>query len=90
MQPYLLILCPYHDMCVDMVAIINRDDVDFDNADDLPPVQQWTLPADSPADGIDYPTNYAKFQNVQTLCAATHPLCYAPPAPKLPTQTLRG
>jgi hypothetical protein len=25
-------------------AANNRDDVDFDNADDLDPVQEWTLP----------------------------------------------
>jgi hypothetical protein len=25
----------------DLKAFINRDDVDFDNADDLDPVQEW-------------------------------------------------
>eukprot|EP01051_Picozoa_sp_SAG22_P026277 SAG22_NODE_8210_length_674_cov_1.353043_1_plen_167_part_01 len=51
----------------DMEVFLNRDDVDFDNVDDLNAVQEWTLPADTPADGMEYPTNYAKFQNVQSL-----------------------
>ena len=38
------------------------------NADDLEPVQEWTLPERAGDDGnLQYPTNFARFQNVQTL-----------------------
>ena len=38
------------------------------NADDLEPVQEWTLPERAGNDGnLQYPTNFARFQNVQTL-----------------------
>ena len=50
----------------DLKAFINRDDVDFDNADDLDPVQEWTLPERNDAQ-LEFPTNFAKFQNVQSL-----------------------
>ena len=38
------------------------------NADDLEPVQEWTLPERAGNDSnLQYPTNFARFQNVQTL-----------------------
>ena len=38
------------------------------NADDLEPVQEWTLPERAGNDGnLQYLTNFARFQNVQTL-----------------------
>jgi hypothetical protein len=44
----------------------NRDDVHFDNADDLAPLQEFSLHPD-PAGELDYPTKASKFQNLHSL-----------------------
>ena len=45
---------------------VNRDDVDFTNADDLPATQKWDL-TEQYVDGLEYGTKAAKFINVSSL-----------------------
>jgi len=47
-------------------AFINRETLDFGDAEQLPPVQQWTLQVD-PQGAIEYPTQFSRFQNVSKL-----------------------
>lgn len=49
-----------------MKVWINRNDVDFSNADDLPPTQEWELVEDFQAE-IPWETRLFKFQNVTSL-----------------------
>lgn len=46
-------------------AYINREALDFSDAEQLPPVQEWTL-ADAQGE-LEYPTQFSKFQNVSRL-----------------------
>ncbi|EGD76365.1 hypothetical protein PTSG_11684 [Salpingoeca rosetta] len=49
-----------------VAAFINRDDIDFDNVEDLEPVQEWDLVED--ADGEqEYETRITKFQGLHSL-----------------------
>jgi len=45
---------------------VNRDDVDFTNADDLPATQKWDL-VEQYVDGLEYGTKAAKFINVSSI-----------------------
>eukprot|EP00002_Diphylleia_rotans_P016180 TRINITY_DN3144_c0_g1_i3.p1 TRINITY_DN3144_c0_g1~~TRINITY_DN3144_c0_g1_i3.p1 ORF type:complete len:153 (-),score=45.53 TRINITY_DN3144_c0_g1_i3:103-561(-) len=45
---------------------INRTNIDFANIEDIPVVQEFDLQQD-PQGRLEYPTRYAKFQNVSTL-----------------------
>ena len=47
-------------------AFINREALDFSDAEATPPVQEWDL-ADATADAIEYPTQFSRFQNVSRL-----------------------
>jgi hypothetical protein len=47
-------------------AFINRDDIDFDNVNDLPAVQEWELPRDNPPDA-EHMFKVAKFGRVTSL-----------------------
>ena len=47
-------------------AFINRDDIDFDNVNAIPPVQEWELPPDNPVDAY-HMFKVAKFGQVRTL-----------------------
>ncbi|XP_073386329.1 uncharacterized protein [Physcomitrium patens] len=49
-----------------MRAFLNRDDIDFSQANDLTPVQEWEL-AENIRGELEYPTKYAKFQGVASL-----------------------
>eukprot|EP01116_Phalansterium_solitarium_P000757 TRINITY_DN10608_c0_g1_i1.p1 TRINITY_DN10608_c0_g1~~TRINITY_DN10608_c0_g1_i1.p1 ORF type:complete len:211 (-),score=37.56 TRINITY_DN10608_c0_g1_i1:103-735(-) len=44
----------------------NRDDIDFSNASDVPPVQEWELQPD-PQCELEYPTKIVKFSSVSSL-----------------------
>jgi PITH domain len=46
---------------------VNRDDLDFGSAADVPPVQANELVADSGGIEVDYPTKYSKMQNVSSI-----------------------
>jgi hypothetical protein len=46
---------------------INREDIDFSNASDITPTQEFDLQYD-PTGEIEYPTRINKFQNVANLC----------------------
>ena len=49
-------------------AFINRDSLDFADAEDTAAVQQWDLQADGDPNGaIEYPTQFSRFQNVSRL-----------------------
>ena len=45
---------------------VNRDDVDFNNVEDVPSVQQWDLHEDF-VGALEYQTKITKFQNVTHL-----------------------
>lgn len=45
---------------------LNREDVDFGNAGDLPAVQQWDLVEDRRGE-VEYQTKYTKFQGVASI-----------------------
>mmetsp|Transcript_15649 Transcript_15649/g.38093 ORF Transcript_15649/g.38093 Transcript_15649/m.38093 type:complete len:221 (+) Transcript_15649:79-741(+) len=47
-------------------AYINREDIDFDNVNDLPVVQSFELPRDNPFDA-EHPVRVAKFNRVRSL-----------------------
>ena len=49
-----------------MKAFINREDVDFDNANDLPAVQEWELPPNNPVDA-HHMFKVARFGQVRHL-----------------------
>ena len=49
-----------------MRAFINRDDVDFALAEQLAPVQEWSLVPDVSA-SVEYTTRLTKFQSVSSL-----------------------
>ena len=49
-----------------MRASINREALDFADAEDTPPVQEWTL-AEDPNGELEYATQFSKFQNVSRL-----------------------
>lgn len=53
----------------EMRVFLNRDDIDFDNVEEIAPTQAWELPERSgaPDEEFHHPTAFAKFQNVQTL-----------------------
>ena len=45
---------------------MNREDIDFTNANDVPAVQEWDLVEDT--NGVmEYQTRYTKFQSVATI-----------------------
>jgi len=45
---------------------VNREDIDFSNASEVPPTQSWDVNEDT--EGVlDYPTQIHKFQNVSSL-----------------------
>eukprot|EP00640_Fibrocapsa_japonica_P004955 CAMPEP_0113939628 /NCGR_PEP_ID=MMETSP1339-20121228/5916_1 /TAXON_ID=94617 /ORGANISM="Fibrocapsa japonica" /LENGTH=208 /DNA_ID=CAMNT_0000943199 /DNA_START=65 /DNA_END=691 /DNA_ORIENTATION=+ /assembly_acc=CAM_ASM_000762 len=46
---------------------VNREDIDFSNAQDVPATQQIDLVEENPQAEIDYPTMVRKFQNVSTI-----------------------
>lgn len=47
---------------------INRETLDFGDAEESQPVQQWDLAVDGDPNGlIEYPTQFSKFQNVSSL-----------------------
>lgn len=51
-----------------MIRWINREDIDFDLASSLVPIQEWDLVMDPPPkEVIEYPTKVAKFNNVKSL-----------------------
>eukprot|EP00753_Platysulcus_tardus_P000622 PLAT10597.1.p1 GENE.PLAT10597.1~~PLAT10597.1.p1 ORF type:complete len:206 (+),score=69.37 PLAT10597.1:20-637(+) len=47
-------------------VFLNRDDIDFDMAEDLKPTQKWDLVAD-PAAEVEYTTKAHRFQSVSSL-----------------------
>jgi hypothetical protein len=47
-------------------SFTNREDIDFENADDIKPIQEFDLVEDFEGQ-LDYPTNVAKFTNVSSL-----------------------
>lgn len=47
-------------------AFINHESMDFADAEQRPPVQQWDLQED-PLGTIEYPTQFSRFQNVNRL-----------------------
>ncbi|KAL6070721.1 PITH domain-containing protein [Balamuthia mandrillaris] len=49
-----------------MKAWINRDDIDFANAEEVKPAQEWELHENMNGE-IEYPTRITKFQNVTSL-----------------------
>eukprot|EP01135_Chromosphaera_perkinsii_P008701 Nk52_evm34s1444 gene=Nk52_evmTU34s1444 len=49
-----------------MKAFINRNDIDFSNANEIPPTQEWDLQPDSKC-RMQYETRITKFQNVHSL-----------------------
>jgi hypothetical protein len=49
-----------------MRAFLNRDDIDFSQANDLTPIQEWEL-AENIRGELEYPTKYAKFQGVASV-----------------------
>lgn len=49
-----------------MRAFLNRDDIDFSQANDLTPIQEWELAENSRGE-LEYPTKYAKFQGVASI-----------------------
>ncbi|XP_002977781.2 PITH domain-containing protein 1 [Selaginella moellendorffii] len=49
-----------------MRAFINREDIDFSDARELLPVQEWDL-AENLYGELEYPTRYPKFQGVANL-----------------------
>ncbi|KAK9729627.1 hypothetical protein K7432_000145 [Basidiobolus ranarum] len=51
-----------------MKVIINREDVDFDNADSMTPTQEWELvQAEAHKDVVEYATRITKFTNVRSV-----------------------
>ena len=59
----------------DLRAYINHEALDFSDAEDIRPVQQWDLQAENPQGVIEYPTQFSKFQSVTKLSlfiAANH------------------
>eukprot|EP00611_Tribonema_gayanum_P028816 TRINITY_DN7523_c0_g1_i1.p2 TRINITY_DN7523_c0_g1~~TRINITY_DN7523_c0_g1_i1.p2 ORF type:complete len:222 (-),score=40.48 TRINITY_DN7523_c0_g1_i1:201-866(-) len=50
-----------------MKVWVNRDDIDFTCAEDVPGVQSMELVADSGGVEVDYPTKLHKFQNVSSV-----------------------
>uniref|UniRef100_A0A6U4IEM0 PITH domain-containing protein n=1 Tax=Hemiselmis andersenii TaxID=464988 RepID=A0A6U4IEM0_HEMAN len=48
------------------VKFLVRDDVDFDNVEDLPVTQEFELPRDNPVDA-EHPVRVAKFNRVRAL-----------------------
>lgn len=58
-----------------MRAFVNRDELDFETAADLPPTQEWEL-APNPHAQLEYQTRFTKFQGV--ACLTLHfPTCFA-------------
>ncbi|KAJ7542106.1 hypothetical protein O6H91_10G090100 [Diphasiastrum complanatum] len=49
-----------------MRAFINREDIDFSNARDLSPVQEWELSENFRGE-LEYQTRYARFQGIANL-----------------------
>lgn len=47
-------------------AFLNHEALDFADAEQMPPVQQWDL-AEDPLATVEYPTQFSKFQNVSCL-----------------------
>ena len=47
-------------------AYVNREALDFGDAEQTAPVQEWEL-AEDPLGVIEYPTQFSKFQNVSRL-----------------------
>ena len=47
-------------------AYVNRETLDFADAEQFPPVQEWTL-ADAPGVDLEYTTQFSRFQNVSKL-----------------------
>ncbi|CAM9964479.1 unnamed protein product [Discosporangium mesarthrocarpum] len=50
-----------------MKVFVNRDDIDFGVANDLPPVQTLEMVEDSGGVEVDYPTKMTKMQNVSDI-----------------------
>jgi len=50
----------------ELKVFVNRDDVDFTNADDLVATQKWDL-VEEWVDGVEYLTKMSKFINVSSL-----------------------
>ncbi|KAG0196884.1 hypothetical protein BGX28_009643 [Mortierella sp. GBA30] len=50
-----------------MKAFINRDDLDFDNAESTVPTQDWDLVEDSYGQIAEYNTRVAKFSSIRSL-----------------------
>ncbi|KAF9354969.1 hypothetical protein BGX34_010718 [Mortierella sp. NVP85] len=50
-----------------MKAFINRDDLDFDNAESTAPTQEWELVEDSHGQIAEYHTRVAKFASIRSL-----------------------
>ncbi|KAF9955857.1 PITH domain-containing protein 1 [Mortierella alpina] len=50
-----------------MKAFINRDDLDFDNAESTVPTQEWDLVEDSYGQVAEYSTRVAKFSSIRSL-----------------------
>ncbi|CAM9831259.1 unnamed protein product [Ascophyllum nodosum] len=51
----------------EMKVFVNRDDIDFGLAHDLPPVQTMEMVRDSEGREVDYPTKLSKMQNVSDI-----------------------
>eukprot|EP00850_Spirogloea_muscicola_P005216 SM000023S07672 [mRNA] locus=s23:735661:737895:- [translate_table: standard] len=49
-----------------MRVFSNREDIDFSNVQDLPPLQEWEL-AENTRGEVEYVTKYAKFQGIANL-----------------------
>ncbi|KAF9194784.1 hypothetical protein BGZ50_005824 [Haplosporangium sp. Z 11] len=50
-----------------MKAFVNRDDLDFDNAESTVPTQEWDLVEDSYGQVAEYNTRVAKFTSIRNL-----------------------
>ncbi|ORZ19241.1 DUF1000-domain-containing protein [Lobosporangium transversale] len=50
-----------------MKAFVNKDDLDFDNAESTVPTQEWDLVEDSHGQIAEYSTRVAKFTSIRSL-----------------------
>ncbi|KAL2610889.1 hypothetical protein R1flu_022581 [Riccia fluitans] len=71
-----------------MRAFINREDVDFSNAEELSPVQEWDL-TENPNGELEYQTKFTRFQGVASL-TLHFPLNFGADATEIQYIGLRG
>lgn len=56
----------------ELCVFVNDENLDFQTADQMTPVQNWELAQENPDGRVEYPTKYSRFQNVYKLWMYFH------------------